>query len=150
MRYRPYGKPTKAAEQPHDSEAYMNDSVKALFSDISRYTEMINEDHVKSTMQTRNLTHYYGTPQHNMYTTEEALIHPNRLFNSVEPRVPYVDPIHCPTHREGVFPMIPWELEPEHSTLDIGDFDGLLSYLSDDSLDSTNSSDLEPDYSLFQ
>ena len=151
LRYRPYGKATKAAEQTHDSEAYMNDSVRALFSDISRYTEMINEDHVKNTMQTRNLTQYYTTPQHNMYATEEAVTHPDRMFNPVEPRVPYVDPIHCPTYHEAATPMTPWELEPEHTTLaDIGDFDGLLSYLSDDSLDSTNSSDLEPDYSLFQ
>lgn len=149
LRYRPYGKATKAAEQSHDSEAYMNDSVRALFSDISRYTEMINEDHVKNTMQTRNLTHYYGTPHHNMYSTEEALAHPNRMY-PVETRIPYVNPTHCPMHHEDALPMTPWVLEPEHSTLDIGDFDGLLSYLSDDSLDSTNSSDLEPDYSLFQ
>ena len=151
LRYRPYGKATKAAEQSNDSEAYMNDSVRALFSDISRYTEIISEDHVKNTMQTRNFTHHYATPQYNMYATEEALTHPDRTFNPVEPRVSYIDPIHCPTHHEDALPMTPWQLEPEHSALDIGDdFDGLLSYLSDDSLDSTNSSDLEPDYSLFQ
>lgn len=129
----------------------MNDSVRALFSDISRYTEMINEDHVKNAMQTRNLTHYYATPQHNIYTREEAvLVHPNQMYNPVEPKVPYNEPPPRPTYHEGAIPMTPWQWESEHTTLDHSDFDGLLSYLSDDSLDSTNSNDLEPDYSLFQ
>ena len=146
LRYRPYGKTTKAAEQSHDSEAYMNDSVRALFSDVSRYTELINEDHVKNAMQARKPC-YHATPQDNMYASE-ILTYPNRTSNSVEPRTPCIEPIYCPTNPECA--ITPWQLEPDQSTLDISDFDGLLSYLSDDSLDSTNSSDLEPDYSLFQ
>lgn len=152
LRYRPYGKPAKAAEQSHDSEAYMNDSVRALFSDIGRYTEIINEEQMNA-MQTRNLTHYYATPQQNLYTCEETITHPNSLFYPVdEPRIPYIDLNHCPTHHKDVTPITSWQSEhPEHpTTLDISDFDGLLSYLSDDSIDSTNSSDLEPDYTLFQ
>ena len=139
LRYRPYGKAAKTTEQPHDSETYMNDSVRALFSDIGSYTEMINEEQVKTAMQARNLTHHYPTPQHNSYTCGEAV-----LGHAVEPAVPYVEPIHH------ALPMPSWQWEPEHTTLDHTDFDGLLSYLSDDSLDSTNSNDLEPDYSLFQ
>lgn len=152
LRYRPYGKTTKAAEQQQqDSEAYMNDSVRALFSDISRYTEMINEGQVKSTMQTRNMTHYYTTPQHSLYTCGETVsAHPNMAYHRVDPRLPCAEPVHYPTHHESTVAMTSWQWEPEHTTLDHSDFDGLLSYLSDDSIDSTNSNDLEPDYSLFQ
>jgi len=154
LRYRPYGKATKVAEQSHDSEAYMNDSVRALFSDIGRYTEIISEEQMKNAMQTRSLTHYYATPaQHNLYTCGETNTHPDNFhYPFDEPRLPYIDLNHCPTHNRNITPVTSWELkQPDHpTTLDVCDFDGLLSYLSDDSIDSTNSSDLEPDYSLFQ
>lgn len=151
LRYRPYGKATKANEQTHDSEAYMNDSVRALFSDISRYTEIINEEQVKNAMQARKLTHY-GTPQHNLYSScEETLTRPDRMLNFAEPMIPYIDPVYHRTHHDDNTLLAPWHLDHDDPTaLDISDFDGLLSYLSDDSLDSPSSSDLEPDYSLFQ
>jgi len=150
LRYRPYVKGSKASEQPHDSGTYMNDSVRALFSDIDRYTAIANEEQMQRQQQSRNMTHAHPPPpyhQHNMNINTDSMGYLDQLLlYPGEPLTSCTDPRHC---AKGSMVASDLQFQVDHQTavLDASDFDGLLSYLSDDSPDS---SDLEPDYTLFQ
>lgn len=152
LRYRPYAKASKTSEQPHDSGAYMNDSVRALFSDIDRYTAIANEERVQRSEQGRTLTYSHPPPpyhQHNTNINTDSMSYLDQLLSYPEEALlSCANPKYCTMNNEGTMVSNDWPLEVNHTAeLDPCDFDGLLSYLSDDSPDS---SDLEPDYSLFQ
>jgi len=150
LRYRPYVKASKASEQPHDSGTYMNDSVRALFSDIDRYTAIANQEQMQRQQQNGNMTHSHPPPpyhQHNTNINTDSMSYLDQLLSY--PGEPCADSRFCTTYSEGIMVASDLQLQVDHHTteLDVSDFDGLLSYLSDDSPDS---SDLEPDYTLFQ